>query len=115
MPDTLDTVAPGFAFKGNVDMGIVSNAADAEHMPLHVREMREVNREGWRLVYPTLTPAERATLVGVFEAAMLGDGTTTFTPPGGSATTVRFVSNKLNFTRTTAAAEAVEIHIRELL
>ena len=115
MPDTLDTVAPGYAFKGETDLGVVSNAGDASHMPLHVRAMREVDRNGWRLVYPTLTPAERSTLVGVFEAAALGDGTTTFTPPGGSLTTVRFVSNKLNFTRTSAAAEAVEIHIREVL
>lgn len=115
MPDTLDTVAPGFAFKGETDLGVVSNAANVEHMPLHVRTLREVDRNGWRLVYPTLTPAERATLAGVFEAANLGDGTTTFTPPGGVLTTVRFVSNKLNFSRSSAVAEAVEIHIREVL
>jgi hypothetical protein len=42
--------------------------------------------------WPILTLTEAAQIVAEFEGAKGSAGTTTFTPPGGSPTTVRFAS-----------------------
>lgn len=109
MPD-LDSIQWELGSGTRHDFDVLRSPGPALHAGLR-RERRE---RIWRLVARQMTLAEWADLQTVFDATRGPVGTTTFTPPGESATTVAFVDDALTPTRVGADTMSIALEVIEV-